>query len=69
MKARIIYLWLDQYGNRFRAANLKELREQIPGRASPMYLDKTDGTTVRTGYVIGQHWLTQYAPFETKVVV
>lgn len=58
------YLWIDQYGSRFYAANLKELKEQLNGRVSIMYCDKTNGRTVRTGYVIGQHWLTQYAPVE-----
>lgn len=59
------YLWLDQYGNRFWAKTLKELRAQIGmggSKVSPMYYDTKEGKTVRSGYVIGQHWLTRYAP-------
>jgi hypothetical protein len=57
-------VYLDQYGNRFYASTLRELRQQVPGRVSPMYCDKKDGRTVRTGYVIGQHWLTAFQPVE-----
>ena len=57
-------LYLDQYGNRFFARSLKELRAQIRGRVSIMYCDRKDGRTVRTGYVIGRHWLTAFVPFE-----
>lgn len=57
-------LYIDQYGNKFWARTLKELRAQIPGRCSKMYVDKKDGSTVHTGYVIGQHWLTAFVPWE-----
>jgi len=60
-------LWIDQYGNRFYAATLKELRVQIGmggSRVSKMYCDKKDGSTVCTGYVIGQHWLSHFTPVE-----
>lgn len=53
-------LYVDQYGNRFYASTVAELRKQIPGRISTMYVDKPDGPPVRVGYVIGQHWLTRY---------
>lgn len=62
-------LWLDQYGNRFYADTLKALRAQIGrggSRVSLMYVDKKDGPPVRVGYVIGGHWLRQYAPVERK---
>jgi hypothetical protein len=65
MKPRLLYL--DQYGNAFWARTLKELKEQIPGRVSIMYCDKKDGSTVRQGYVIGQHWLQAYQPVELPV--
>ena len=64
-----MYLYIDQYGNKFRAATVKALRAQIGNggsRVSRMYIDKKDGSTVKTGYVIGQHWLTKYAPVEEK---
>lgn len=56
-------LYIDQYGCRFWAKTVKELREQIGmggGRVDKMYIDKKDGRTVHAGYVIGQHWLTAY---------
>lgn len=60
-------LYIDQYGYRYWARTLKELRAQCSGRVSIMYRDKRDGRTVRVGYVIGQHWLTAYAPVELEV--
>lgn len=57
-------LWLDQYGNRFKSTTLAELRRQIPGRCSKMFVDKKDGRTVHVGYVIGQHSLSAFRPVE-----
>ena len=38
-------LFIDQWGNRYYAQTIKELREQIPGRCGKMYVDsKTLGT-------------------------
>jgi hypothetical protein len=62
-------LYVDQYGNRFYAKTVRELRSQIGmggSRVSPMYIDKSDGTTVKIGYVIGGHWLQAFQPIETK---
>lgn len=58
-------LYLDQYGNRFYAKTRKELQQQIANghsRVSIMYCDLKDGSTVKTGYVIGEHWLTAFIP-------
>lgn len=63
----IIKLYVDQYGKKFYAPSLAELRKQIPGRASPMYVDKKDGSTMRVGVVIGNHWLIEYLPNEQPV--
>ncbi len=60
-------LYLDQCGNRFFAKTLRELCQQVPGKVSIMYRDKSDGPTVRVGYVIGQHWLTCYVPMEKPI--
>lgn len=63
-------LFIDQYGNKFFAQTVKELRGQIGmggSRVSRMYQDKKDGSTKAVGYVIGQHWLTEYAPVEVEV--
>lgn len=57
-------LYIDQYGNRFGAKSVRELRKTIRGRCSKMYVDRKDGTTVHVGYVIGQHWLSMFAPVE-----
>jgi hypothetical protein len=64
MMRRVATLYIDQYGNKFVASTLKELRQQIPGRCSKMYVDKTNGATMHVGYVIGKHWLTMYRRVE-----
>jgi hypothetical protein len=56
-------LFIDQYGTRFYAFTVKELRGMIGmggGRVSRMYNDDKNGNTYKTGYVIGGHWLTEY---------
>ena len=61
----IYRLYIDQYGNKVGASTVRELREKSGGGGvSKMYVDKKDGTTVQTGYVVGQHWYTMYAPVE-----
>ena len=60
-------LYVDQWGNRFVARTVKELRAQVGmggGRVSTMYADRGDGAHFKVGYVIGGHWLTRYAPVE-----
>lgn len=62
-----LLLYIDQYGTKFWAKTVTELREQIGmggSRVSKMYRDKTDGRIMHVGYVIGGHWLTAYAPVE-----
>ena len=59
-------VYIDQYGQRFYAATVRELRTQIPGRCSKMYIDAKDGHSYHIGYVIGQLWLTKYAPVRVK---
>lgn len=54
-------LYVDQYGNKFYANTLKELREQVSGRCSRMFIDTKGGKVFHVGYVIGGHWLTGYA--------
>lgn len=63
-------LYVDQYGNKFFASTVKELRSKIGMGGSSvrkMYRDKKDGTTIHCGYVIGSHWLTMYAPVKREV--
>lgn len=64
VKPRPRKLYIDQYGNRFYASTRKELKAQIPGKVSLMYVDKANGDVMITGYVIGAHWLTEYVPNE-----
>ena len=62
-------MYVDQWGGRFFASTVKELRSQIGGggsRASKMYRDKKDGSVVHVGYVVGEHWLTGFIPMEVK---
>lgn len=58
-----MYMAIDQYGNTFHGLKhpRKELLERLGyTHAQKMYQDKTDGSTVHVGYVIGGHWLTLY---------
>ena len=67
---KMLTLYIDQYGNKFYASTVKELRSQIGmggSRVSKMYVDKKDGRTVQIGYVIGGHWLTAYSRLEIAV--
>jgi len=73
MKGRLM-LYIDQYGNRWWARTVAELRQQIgngSSRVSKMYHDKymKDGTqrTYHTGYVVGQHWCTAFVPYEVAL--
>ena len=62
-----INLYIDQYGNKFYARTLKELKEQVSGSVKKMYVDSQTLGTPDVGYVIGQHWLTAYTPVEKRV--
>ena len=56
-------LYLDQYGNKWFARTVKELRGRIGGgRVSKMYRDTKDGRPVHVGYVVGQHWCEAFQP-------
>lgn len=60
-------LFMSQYGDCFYAWTVKELRSQIGNggsRVGLLYQDKPDGSTVRCGYVIGQHWLREFVAVE-----
>lgn len=58
-------LYIDQYGNKWGARTVKELREKIGGgKVEKMYRDKLHGDTVHVGYIVGEHWCTAYRPVE-----
>lgn len=65
-------MYLDQYGQKYFASTLKELKEKVCPhtrypKTSVMYVDKKDGRTVRVGYAISEFWLTEYIPSEREV--
>ena len=64
-------MYIDQYGFKYYARTRKELVKAVCPYTTPkvsiMYQDKEDGTTVRTGYIVSDHWLTAYTPFEQSV--
>ena len=60
-------LYVDQYGGRWHASTVKELRDAIGGgRVSRMYVDGKDGKTYHTGYVVGQLWCNAYVPYRAE---
>jgi hypothetical protein len=62
-------LYVSQYGDKFYAKTVKELREQVKGRCGKMYIDDIDGSACHVGYVIGSLWLTAYVPLVKKLNV
>lgn len=52
-------LYVDQHGQNYYASSLRELRKQIPGRCSKMYIDY-NGKSYHVGYVIGKYWLNAF---------
>lgn len=63
-------LFISQYGEKFYANTVKELRSQINmggSRVSKMYVDTKDGRTKHVGYVIGDRWLDMFIPYEKEV--
>ena len=58
-----LMLYLDQFGSKYFAATIAELREAVgSGRVGKMYCDLKDGEAVHVGYVIGRHWLEAFRP-------
>jgi len=67
-----MYMAIDQYGNTEHGLEFprKELLERMGvKRASKMYQDKKDGSSVHIGYVISGRWfiLFKVTPFEKAV--
>jgi hypothetical protein len=62
-------LFIDQYGNKYYAKTIKELKTKhyLTGRVSKMYRDDSEGNTYHVGYVIGSLWLTMYEPVRKLV--
>lgn len=59
-------LHVDQFGNRYYARTLKELRKQIPGKVSRMFFEDKSGNVYHCGYVIGKRWLNSYTMYAVK---
>lgn len=64
-KSKEYKLYVDQYGDTVYARTLKELQEKAGGgKIDKMCVDKTDGSTVHTGYVVGKRWFEHYKKIE-----
>jgi hypothetical protein len=60
-------LYIDQYGSKYWARTVRELRSEVGmggSRVRKMYVDKKDGGSLHIGYVVGDHWLTAYQRVE-----
>lgn len=71
-KEKELLMYCDQYGYKYYAKTLKELKQAVcPYTSHPrvaiMYKDKKDGSVVRCGYVVSHHWLTAFKPYEVKI--
>ena len=70
-KTSEVSLYIDQYGYKYYASNRKELIKAVSPYGSPrvsiMYQDKKDGSMVRTGYIIGNNWCTEYKRIERAI--
>ena len=63
-------LFVDQYGNRWFAKTVKELRSKIGmggSRVGKMFRDTANGGAVHVGYVIGRHWCEAFMPIRIPV--
>ena len=63
-------LYISQYGDKFYAKTIKELRGLIGNggsRVSKCYVDDMNGRTFHTGYFIGGLWLHEYTPTRKEV--
>lgn len=70
MKGKLT-LYLSQYGDKFTARTIKELRQKVgPGRVSRVFVDgngKDLGKVFHVGYSIGKVWLTAYQPLRNQI--
>ena len=55
---KVTKLFVDQYGQKFYAKTVKELKEQLPGRIRKMYVDGKNGGVFHVGYR-DSHYLTK----------
>lgn len=58
------YMGIDQHGTTYHnlgRSPRKALLDRLgKSKASPMFIDKPGGRSVRIGYVIGRLWITLY---------
>jgi hypothetical protein len=71
LKYSDVSMYIDQYKYTYYASSRKELIKAVSPYGSPkvsiMYQDKKDGSSVRVGYIIGDHWLTEYKRVERAI--
>lgn len=61
-------LYIDQYGERWWASTVAELRQKIGGgRIEKMYITRKDGKDMHVGYVVGKHWCQAFQLVEIEV--
>ena len=59
-----MYMGIDQFGQTFHGLEYPRrdlMRCFDRQRASKMYVDKLDGSTVHIGYIVAGHWVTVYS--------
>jgi hypothetical protein len=59
------YLFIDQYGNQFKAKSITALKRDqgIAGRIFPIFVDRGN-KVIKVGHGIGHFWFTKYQPVE-----
>jgi hypothetical protein len=71
LKYSDVSMYIDQYKYTYFASSRKELIKAVSPYGNPkvsiMYQDKKDGSSVRVGYIIGDHWCTEYKRVERSI--
>jgi hypothetical protein len=71
LKYSDVSMYIDQYKNTYYASSREELIKAVSPYGNPkvsiMYQDKKDGSSVRVGYIIGGHWLTEFKRVERSI--
>ena len=58
-------LWVNQFGEKRHARGRSGLLTVLSAtKATRMYIDKLDGSSVHCGYIVSGDWWTAYMPVE-----
>ena len=68
MKKKYILFIDQQYGDKYFASSVKELKDYygFTGKVSKVYTDDREGNTYHTGYAIGKRWFSVWLPLLKK---